>query len=82
MGHTSRNMKTDTEGDLNYGCLAQEISDRDNISKQPRDHSGILAKSVAFFPCPKSLPEAKLKSFGTMALAEEISRQPNIEHLP
>lgn len=53
MGHTSRNMKTDTEGDLNYGCLAQEISDRDNISKQPRDHSGILAKSVAFFSMSK-----------------------------
>ena len=35
-----------------------------------------MAKNVAAFcPCPKTLPEAKLKSFGLMALAEEISRQ-------
>jgi hypothetical protein len=29
-----------------------------------------------FNPCPKNLPEAKLKSFELMALGEEISRQP------
>jgi hypothetical protein len=35
---------------------------------------------AAFCPCPKkNLPEAKLKSFGLMVLAEEISRQPSIK---
>lgn len=38
----------------------------------PRDYSCyILMKNVAAFcPCPKILPEAKLKSFGLMALTE------------
>ena len=46
----------------------------------PGDHPyHILAKNLAaFFPCPKNLPEAKLKSFGLVALAEEISRQPKV----
>lgn len=30
---------------------------------------------AAFCPCPKNLCEAKLKSFGLTALAEEISRR-------
>ena len=36
----------------------------------------ILAKNktVFFFICPKSLSEAKLKSFGLMTLAEETSK--------
>lgn len=42
----------------------------------------ILAKDVTTFcPHPKNLPEAKLKSFGLMALAEEISRLPSIDCL-
>ena len=42
-----------------------------------RDHScDIMVKEVvAFYPCPKSLPEAKVKSFGLISLAEEISKQ-------
>ena len=45
-----------------------------------RNHSfDILVKSVAAFcPCLKSLPEAKLKSYGLTALAEDISKQPSI----
>ena len=47
----------------------------------PRDHScDILVKKVAAFcPCPKSLPEAKVKSFELIQLAEEISKQSSIE---
>lgn len=42
----------------------------------------ILAKSVTTFcPHPKNLPEVTLKSFGLMALAEEISRLPSIDCL-
>lgn len=46
----------------------------------PRDcFCDILAKNVAAFcPCPKSLPEAKLMSFGLIPLAEEISK-PSID---
>ena len=32
----------------------------------------------AFFPCPKILPEAKLKSYGVKALAKEIPRYPSV----
>lgn len=32
-------------------------------------------------PCPKNLPETKVKTFRLMGLAEEISRQPNIEYV-
>ena len=63
--------------DRNVGCdsPAQEVSERKNISKWPREHScDILAKSVAVLcPCLKNPPEAKLKSLGFIGLAEEIS---------
>lgn len=37
-------------------------------------------KNIAsFYPCPKNLPEAKLKSNGLIYLVVEISREPNIE---
>ena len=47
----------------------------------PREHSSdILVKKVAAFcPCLKSLPEAKMKSFGLIPLAEEISKQPSLD---
>ena len=35
----------------------------------------LVKKVAAFCPCPKSLPEAKVKSFGLILLAEEISKQ-------
>ena len=46
----------------------------------PRDLScGSLVKKVGVFcPCLKNLPEAKVKSFGLIPLAEEISKQPII----
>ena len=47
----------------------------------PRDHScNILVKEVvAFCSSPKSLPEAKVKSFGLISSAEEISKQSSID---
>ena len=34
-----------------------------------------------FSPCPKVLTEAKLKSFGLVTLAEEISRLPSTDRI-
>ena len=49
----------------------------------PRDWFGdILVRNVvAFCPCLKSLPEAKVKSFGLIPLAEEISKQYRLFHV-
>ena len=39
----------------------------------------VLVKNVAAFcPCPKSLPEAKVKRFRLIALTKEVSKQPGI----
>ena len=53
----------------------------ENFSVLPGNHSCvILVKKVAAFgPCLKSLPEAKVKSFGLILLVEEISKQPSID---
>ena len=41
-----------------------------------------LTKNVtAFCPCPKNFPVFKLKSRELISLAEEISRQPNIDFI-
>ena len=52
---------SDTEGDLNCGGLAQEVSEEKNISMWPKDCSYILANNLAAF-CPylKSLPGARV----------------------
>ena len=49
----------------------------------PTDHSwDILVKKVAAVClCQKSLPESKVKSFGLILLAEEISKQPSIDSI-
>lgn len=41
----------------------------------------IFSKNIIpiFYPCPKNLPEAKLKNNGLIFLSEEIWRQPNID---
>jgi len=59
--------------DLNYGCLAQEVSEEKNFSMLPRNHScDILVKNVfAFCPCSKSLPEAKVKRFRLFPLSKK-----------
>lgn len=50
-----------------------------------RGHScDILTKKkneAAFFPCPRNLPEVKLRSIGLISLVEEISRQPYIDSI-
>lgn len=60
---------------MNCGCLDQDVSE-DNINMWPTNHScGILLKNLAaFYPCPKSLPKVKVKSFGLIPLAKEISK--------
>lgn len=59
---------------MTCGSLAQEVSEKKHVSMLPRDCScHILLKNIsAFCSCPKSLSEANLKSFGLVALAEEI----------
>lgn len=61
------------------GCPGQEVSEGNNISNWPRDHScDILTKNVAHFcPCPENL-QVILKSTGFISLAEEVSKEPNI----
>lgn len=36
---------------------------------------------TVFCPGPKSLPEAKLNSYGLAAFAEEISKQPCVDYV-
>lgn len=84
MGQTSRSMEdSGTEINVDYESLGQEASEEMNINKWPRDCScDMLVKNVAvFYIWPNNLSEAKLKSFGLTALAEEISRQPGIDQL-
>lgn len=46
---------------------------KNSVSHGTRDHScDVLAMNVAFCPCPKNLPEAKLKNNKLISLAEEI----------
>ena len=60
--------------DLKYQKLSQEVSEK-NFSMLPSNNSGdILVKELlAFWPCLKSLPDAKVMSFGLIPLKEEIS---------
>ena len=53
----------------------------ENTRKWFTDYSyNILAKKMAVsLSCSKNLPESKLRSFGLLILAEEISRQPSID---
>lgn len=49
---------------LRVMCLGKKFSEERNVSMGSRDETcDILVKNVASFcPCPKSLPEAKLKT--------------------
>ena len=62
--------------------MAQEVPEELNFNMLPRDCScDILVKNVAAFcSCLKTLPEAKVKRFELILLAEEISEQPSIEY--
>lgn len=83
MDNISGNIENNTENCLNCRCLVQEISEERNISEWPRDDEcDILVKNVNDFSSSlKNLPEAKLKSLGLMALAQEISTQPSIDYV-
>lgn len=61
-----------TEGSVDSEVTAQEIAEEKNITSWPGVHFfDILTKNVAVFcPCPKSVLEAKLKSFALRLLAE------------
>jgi hypothetical protein len=82
-GHTSRNMEEFVSGsNLNCIDLAQEISKEKTFSMWHKDcFCGILVENVAIFcPCMKSLPEAKVKRLGVIALivlTKEVSKKPS-----
>lgn len=73
----------DSSVERNVDCrgLPQEVSEGNNISNWARDHAcDTLTKNVTeFCTCPKSLQESKLKSFGSMSLAEDVSGEPSID---
>ena len=83
MGHPSRNMEDFVAGsNLNCVDLAQEISKEKYFSMWHKDcFCSILVKNVAtFYPCLKSLPEAKVKRLGLIALialTKEVSKKPS-----
>ena len=66
---------------MNCRNLAQEVSKKKNLSMLSRFCSRvILVKNVSVCcPCLKTLPESKVKRFRLIALAKEISKQPNID---
>ena len=87
MDYPSRNMEDFVAGsNLNCVDLAQEISKEKNFRIWHKDcfHS-ILVKNVAtFYPCLKSLPEAKVKRLGLIeliALTKEVSETPIIDFI-
>jgi hypothetical protein len=83
MGHPSRNMEDLVAGsNLNCADLVQEISKEKTFSMWHKDcFCGILVENVAIFcPCMKSLPEAKVKRLGVIALivlTKEVSKKPS-----
>ena len=79
-GHPSRSLEDNSaESCMDYRGLDEEVIEG-NISICARIlFCDILAKYVVVFcPCPKNLPEVKLKSFELISLAE-ISKQPSID---
>jgi hypothetical protein len=79
MGHPSMNVEDFVAGsNLNCVDLVQEISKEKTFSMWHKDcFCGILEENVATFcPCLKSLPEAKVKRFGLIALTKEVSKKP------
>jgi hypothetical protein len=69
MGHPSGHMDiSGAERDINYDSQLKKFQRR-RILVSGRE----TVLVAAFGPCPKYLSEAKLKSFGLMALTKEIS---------
>ena len=69
------------EHDLNYGIMFQEDSEIKNFSLLLRGIScDILLKNmVAFFLCPRSLPESKVKRLTLIVLRIENAKLPSID---
>lgn len=64
MKHPSRILEgSSAEINVDYRCVAQEVSEGNNITDRVTNHScGTLAKTLlAFCPYSKTLPEAKWK---------------------
>lgn len=76
MDGPSRRLENNTESNMGFKNPDQGVSEENNVSNWPRDHScGILAKKeTTFCLCPKNLCEVKLKSNGHVSLTTEISR--------
>ena len=83
IGHTSRSMLDNgADNDLKCCGLAQKVSEKNFRMLLRNRICVIFLKTVAvffFLPHLKSLPEAKVKSFGLIPLAKEISKQPSID---
>ena len=76
MGHTGRSIEDGgADNNVYYDGQTQEVSEGKNISKWPKGHFFSFLQRRWLLPalCLKNLPEGKLKTFGLMALAEEIS---------
>ena len=71
VGHPSKNMEdSGAEGHLDWGYV------RSTGSRGFRgDRFDILPMWLLFALCPNSLTESKVKRFGLIALAKEISKQ-------
>ena len=70
-------------GNVDCESPSQEILEGKNISKQPKCHFYDIRQRMwlLIVLVLKNLPEAKVRTFRLMGLAEEISRQPNIEYV-
>ena len=82
VGYPSRNMEGFVaESDLNCADLSQEVLVEKNFSMWPRKcFCSILVKNLdVFYPCLKSLPEAKVKRLRLTALTKEVSEMPIID---
>ena len=80
LGHRRREDRA-SRSYLNSWELTENVSEEKNFNRLTRDRPCdiLVKKEAAFCPCLKSLPEAKMKSFGLIPLAEEISKQPSLD---
>lgn len=75
-------MEDSAEGNLNYRDPTQEVSERKNTNKWPRDLFFVIFwQRMWLFSVlvQENLPGARLKQFGLIELAEEILRQSSID---
>lgn len=70
-----------SESRVDYGGLLKKFQRETTLATELATIlCDILVNIVAAFgPCHRNLPEAKVKGWGLISLAKEISRQPNID---